>query len=363
MSVLITERPVSIPLQAACRALGLNRSSVYARRRRTREPVTSQVSRKKAPQPRALAPEERQRVHELLTSAEFCNQPPVEVYHTLLERGVCLCSISTMHRILRENDENGERRNQRAAQHHAMPRLVAQAPNEVWTWDCSKLPTRARSVYLTLYVVLDLFSRFVLAWMVSRKENSALAQQLMTEATAKYRIDAGQLTIHQDRGAPMTADRYIDLMSEMGVVLSHSRPRVSNDNAFSEAQFKTQKYQPDYPGQFEHGAHARVWCESYFDWYNFEHHHAGLAGYTPEQVFTGRYREVVQAKQLALDTQFAQHPERFVTGPPTAKLPPSRVVINPVTPEQIAAGATEQVNFPTLPRVAAAQSKYALSLT
>jgi putative transposase len=363
MSVLMNERPASIPLQAACDALGLNRSSVYARRRRASEPALSQGSRKTAPQPRALRPEERRRVHDVLTSAEFCNQPPVEVYHTLLERGVCLCSVSTMHRILREYAENGERRDQRAARHHVMPRLVAEKPNEVWTWDCSKLPTRVRSVYLTLYVVLDLFSRFVLAWMVSRKENSALAQQLMSEATTKYRIDAGQLTIHQDRGAPMIADRYIDLMSEMGVVLSHSRPRVSNDNAFSEAQFKTQKYQPDYPGRFDHGAHARTWCESYFDWYNFDHHHAGLAGYTPEQVFTGRYREVAKAKQLALDARFTQHPERFVAGPPTVELPPARVVINPVTPEQIAAGATDQVNFPTLPRVAAAQNKYALSLT
>jgi len=362
MSVVITERPDSVPLKAACRALGLNRSSVYARRRRASERGVSRVSRKTAPQPRALVPDERQRVHETLTSPEFCNQPPVEIYQTLLERGVYLCSVSTMHRILREHGENGERRNQRGAQHHAMPRLIAQAPNEVWTWDCSKLATRARSVYLTLYVVLDLFSRFVLAWMVSRKENSALAQQLMAEATARYRIDAGQLTIHQDRGGPMTANRYIDLMSEMGVVLSHSRPRVSNDNAFSEAQFKTQKYQPDYPGRFEHGAHARTWCEAYFDWYNFEHHHAGLAGYTPEQVFTGRYREVAQAKQLALDARFAQHPERFVAGPPSAALPPAHVVINPVTPEQIAAGASTQVNFPTLPRVTAAQAKYALSL-
>ena len=362
MNVLINERPVNIPLRTACKALGLNRSSVYARRRRTSETASSRRSRKSAPQPRALAPQERRGVHDALSSAEFSNQPPVEVYHTLLERGEYLCSVSTMHRILREYGENGERRDQRAAQHHAMPRLVAHKPNEVWTWDCSKLPTRARSVYLTLYVVLDLFSRFVLAWMVSRKENSALAQQLMSEATAKYRIDTGQLTIHQDRGAPMIADRYIDLMSEMGVVLSHSRPRVSNDNAFSEAQFKTQKYQPDYPGRFDHGAHARTWCESYFEWYNFDHHHAGLAGYTPEQVFTGRYREVAKAKQLALDARFARNPERFVAGPPMVELPPARVVINPVTPEQIAAGATDQVNFPTLPRVAAAQDKYALTL-
>ncbi len=362
MSVVITERPDSVPLKTACSALGLHRSSVYARRRRASERAGSRVSRKTAPQPRALQPDERQRVHATLTSPEFCNQPPVEVYQTLLERGVCLCSVSTMHRVLREHGENGERRDQRAAQHNAMPRLIAQAPNEVWTWDCSKLATRARSVYLTLYVVLDLFSRFVLAWMVSRKENSALAQQLMAEATARYRIDAGQLTIHQDRGAPMTANRYIDLMSEMGVVLSHSRPRVSNDNAFSEAQFKTQKYQPDYPGRFEHGAHARTWCGTYFDWYNFEHHHAGLAGYTPEQVFTGRYLEVAADKQRALDKRYSLNPERFVRGKPKVASPPSRVVINPATPEQLAAGASDRVNFPTLPKVAQALAKYELSL-
>ena len=362
MTVVITERPDTVPLLAACGALGLNRSSVYARRRRASERAVSRVSRKTAPQPRALQPDERERVHEMLTSAEFSNQPPVEVYQTLLERGVYLCSVSTMHRVMRAHGENGERRDQRAAQHNTMPRLVAQAPNEVWTWDCSKLATRARSVYLTLYVVLDLFSRFVLAWMVSRKENSALAQQLMAEATARYRIDAGQLTIHQDRGAPMTANRYIDLMSEMGVVLSHSRPRVSNDNAFSEAQFKTQKYQPDYPGRFDHGAHARTWCGTYFDWYNFEHHHAGLAGYTPEQVFTGRYREVAADKQRALDKRYSLNPERFVRGKPKVDSPPSRVVINPATPEQLAAGASDQVNFPTLPKVAQALAKYELSL-
>ena len=253
-----------------------------------------------------------------------------------------------------EHGENGERRDQRAAQHNAIPRLIAQAPNEVWTWDCSKLATRARSVYLTLYVVLDLFSRFVLAWMVSRKENSALAQQLMAEATARYRIDAGQLTIHQDRGAPMTANRYIDLLSDMGVVLSHSRPRVSNDNAFSEAQFKTKSTSPITLDGSEHGAHARTWCETYFDWYNFEHHHAGLAGYTPEQVFTGRYREVAADKQRALDKRYSLNPERFVRGNPKAASPPSRVVINPATPEQLAAGASGQVNFPTLPKVAQA---------
>ena len=267
-----------------------------------------------------------------------------------------------LHRLLRQRGEHGERRAQSAPQHHAIPRLVAQAPNDVWTWDCSKLATRARGVYLTLYVVLDLFSRFVVAWMVSAKVNSALAQQLLVEATARYGINARGLTIHPDRGAPMTANRYIDLLSEMGIVLSHSRPRVSNDNASSEAQFKTQKYQPDYPGLFDHTTHARTWCESYFDWYNFDHHHAGLAGYTPEQVFIGRYHNVAALKQRTLDARYAQNPERFVAGPPRVALPAARVEINPVTPEKIEAGADTTVNFPTLPRVAEAQRKSKLSL-
>jgi putative transposase len=206
-------------------------------------------------------------------------------------------------------------------------------------------------VYLTLYVVLDLFSRFVLAWMVSRKENSTLARQLMSEAAARYRIAPGQLTIHQDRGAPMIAHRYIDQMTELGIVLSHSRPRVSNDNAFSEAQFKTQKHQPDYPGRFDNAAHARAWCSEYFDWYNFTHHHSGLAGFTPEQVFTGRYREVAAEKQQALDARFGRTPERFSAGRPIVPLPPPRVQINPITPEEVQAGATDRVNFPTLAKV------------
>jgi putative transposase len=357
MNTLVQERSENIPLASACKALAIHRSSFYARGRRAAESSPSRRSRKDVHQPRALTAAERQSVLAVLHSEEFRDQPPVEVYHRLLERGIYRCSVSTMHRILREGEENGDRRDQRAAKHHAVPRLLAEAPNEVWTWDCSKLATRARGAYLTLYVVLDLFSRFVLAWMVSRKENSALARQLMSEAALRYRIDPGQLTIHQDRGAPMIAHRYIDQMVDLGIVLSHSRPRVSNDNAFSEAQFKTQKYQPDYPGQFDNAAHGRVWCGEYFDWYNFTHHHSGLAGFTPEQVFTGRYRQVAAEKQRALDERYAQTPERFTAGRPTVPLPPPRVVINPISPADLEAGAIDTVNFPTLSRVVEARAR------
>ena len=362
MNVVVTQRPTAIPMRRACAALALNRSSVYARQAQALTLKAARTCRKHARQPRALTQAQRDHVHSVLNNDEFAHQPPRQIVQTLLDRGVYLCSVSTMHRILREHGEHGERRDQRAPQRHAKPRLVACAPNEVWTWDCSKLPTRARGRYLTLYVVLDLFSRFVVAWMVSAKENSALAQQLFSEALARYRIEPNQLTIHQDRGAPMTAHRTINLLSDRGIVLSHSRPRVSNDNAFSEAQFKTQKYQPDYPKVFDHLAHARTWCEHYFAWYNHEHHHSGLAGFTPEQVFTERYRQVADDKQRALDASYRRTPERFVHGQPTVAMPPERVVINPVTAEELADGVGEKVNFPTLPRAKAARAKYNLSI-
>lgn len=354
MSLLVDNRPAVVPLVKACDVLALDRSTYYWRRNRrhlSEEQKQANLSRKHCIQPRALSDEECDRLLKLFNSEEFIDQPPLEIYHTLLERGENLCSIRTMHRILLKNKQNGERRQQRTPQRNAIPRLCATKPNEVWTWDCSKLPTRTRGAYLTLYVVLDLFSRYVVAWMVSRKENSALAQQLMDEATHRYSIQPNQLTIHQDRGSPMIAHRYIDLMGELGVTLSHSRPRVSNDNAFSEAQFKTQKYQPDYPKRFDNAAHANQWCGEYFDWYNFSHHHSGLSGFTPEQVFTDSYKDIALVKQGALDRRFLANPERFVHGRPTVTMPPEKVFINRVSPEELEAGVSDAVNFPTLNRV------------
>lgn len=348
MNLVMTQRPAHVPMVNACAALRLNRSSVYGRSQRGGLATPSRSAREHAVQPRALSPEEREQVREVLHSEAFRDQPPAQVYQQLLEQDQYLCSVSTMHRILRAGGENGERRDQRPAQHHAIPRLCAEAPNEVWTWDISKLATTTRGVYLSLYVVLDLFSRFVVAWMVSAKENSALAQQLMGEAITRYAIPVGQLTLHQDRGSPMIAHRFLDLLGEMGVTPSHSRPRVSNDNPFSEAQFKTQKSQPDYPGRFLGLEHARAWCTDYFEWYNSTHHHCGLAGFTPEQVFTGRYRAIAAQKQAALDAGYKAKPERFVKGRPSVPMPPTVVTINPLTSEQIDAGESTAVNFPTL---------------
>ena len=350
MNQVITERPEGLSLAAACQALGLNRSTVYTRQREhlSEEKRAANRSRKASAQPRALSAEERQRARHVLYSEVYRDQPPDEIYCDRLEQGEYIGSVRTLYRILAEDKAIRERRDQRAAQHHAMPRLLATAPNQVWTWDITKLPTTGKGPYLSLYVVMDLYSRYVLAWMVSRKENSALAQQLMSEAAARYHIAWGSLTLHQDRGAPMTAHGYLDLMGELGIVCSHSRPRVSNDNPFSEGQFKTLKYQPDYPGRFESVSHARQWCEAYFDWYNFHHHHSGLCGYTPEQVFTGRFETIHAQRQQLLNAQYRNHPERFVKGAPVAALPPEVVTINPVSPEQAEAGECSGVNFPTL---------------
>ena len=348
MSIALTERPGRLSMVRACQALGLNRSTVAARRKRAVNAEPARRSRQDTVQPRALSHQERAVVTEILQSEAYCDQPPFAVYQRLLEENQYHCSVSTMHRILRSQKATGERRNQRPAQQNAIPRLLSTAPHDVWTWDITKLPLVRRGVYLSLYVVLDLYSRFVVAWMVSVKENSALATQLMTEATARYRIKPGQLTIHQDRGSPMIAHGYLDMMKEMDVTCSHSRPRVSNDNAFSESQFKTQKYQPDYPGRFNSVAHARAWCEDYFDWYNFKHHHSGLAGFTPEQVFTGRYQKLVINKQQALDERYALNPERFVKGRPMVSMPPLSVAINPITETADGSIVDDRVNFPTL---------------
>ncbi len=259
MNIIHQGLPESISQRTACEVLNINRHTFRNRIKRFSfcgpiQPVSR--SRKNSRQPRALSQKEKLTVLSVMNNDEFCNQPPLQIYHELLQRGEYLCSVSTMHRLLRNYGQQGERRPQRPAQSHAVPRLHAQAPNEVWSWDITKLATVKRGEYLSLYVVMDLFSRFIVAWMLSRKENSALSGQLIQQAYENYHIDPEQLTLHQDRGSPMTAHCmtahcYLDLLSELAITASHSRPRVSNDNAMSEAQFKTLKYQPDYPRRFD----------------------------------------------------------------------------------------------------------------
>lgn len=348
MSQAIEHRPDRVPLSVLCQVLGLNRSSVYQRQKGLVGKDSTKRCRKNVAQSRALSKQQRESVLTTLHSDEHKNQPPAEVHQRLLEQGQAPCSVSTMHRLLRKAGENGERRNQRPAQHNAIPRLKATAPNQVWTWDITKLPLLTQGVYLSLYAITDLFSRYTVAWMISLKENSALAMQLMDEANARYRIEPGQLTLHQDRGSPMTANGLLGAMRALDITCSHSRPRVSNDNPYSESGFKTMKYQLDYPGKFGGTEHARRWCSDYYQWANFEHHHSGLNGYTPVQVFTGSFADIAKIRQEALDKRYQLNPERFVKGRPLIKMPPTEVAINPISAQDIAEGVVDAVNFPTL---------------
>jgi putative transposase len=279
---------------------------------------------------RRLPEHQRAAILAVLHSPRFCDQTPTQTYHTLLGEGTFLCSIRTMQRLLKDAGEARERRPIRPPQSHAVPRLEASAPNQVWTWDITKLPLAERGKRLYLYVLIDLFSRYVVGWMIADTENSALACRFVGSCAATHPSTAGSLTVHQDRGSPMTSRNFIDLLAELKIDASHSRPRVSNDNAFSEAQFKTLKTQPDYPKRFNDANHARSWCGDFFDWYNDEHQHSGLNGHIPADVFYGRAAAVTAIKQAALDAGFRNHPERFVNGAPRAKAPPARVSINPL---------------------------------
>ena len=314
-----------VSVVAACAALGVSRATLY----RATAPSAPPALRERVPSPRRLSDDERQAIVDVMHTPEFVDQPPMEVFAKLLSRGVYLASIRTIYRVLAELGESKERRNQRLPQPHVKPSLTATAPNQVWTWDITKLATLERGVFLQLYVIVDLFSRYVVGWMVAAKECKHLAAQLFAEAVARHGVEPG-LTVHSDRGAAMKSDTLAQLLATLGASQSFSRPHVSDDNAFSEAQFKTLKYQPDYPGRFSGVLHARGWLDPFFTWHNDDHQHSGLALFTPAEVFFGRVADVHRVRQATLDARYAQHPCRFPNGPPKAALPPAEVHINPL---------------------------------
>jgi putative transposase len=270
---------------------------------------------------------ERQEVIDVLCSEEFADRAPREVYAILLERGKYLCSIRTMYRILHERKAVRERRSQRDHPENAVPRCCATGPNEVWSWDITKLPGPART-HFSFYVVLDVFSRFIVDWLLAERESALLATRLIEQQIVAAGIDAGQLTVHADRGAPMTSRSMAQMLADLGVDRSHSRPRVSNDNPFSESQFKTMKYCPSWPGRFTGREHAREWVTSFVRWYNHEHRHEGIGLFTPADVHMGRHLAIDRERQRALDEAYAAHPERFVRGRPTTPSLPIEVWIN-----------------------------------
>jgi transposase InsO family protein len=330
-----------VSVVAACAALGVSRATLY----RATSPPRPPAIRQRAPSPRRLDDRERQAIVDVMHSPEFADQPPMEVFATLLSRGVYLASMRTIYRLLAELGESKERRNQRDPHRYVKPSLTATAPNQTWTWDITKLATLQKGVFLHAYVIIDLFSRYVVGWMVAAKECKHLAVQLFADTVARHGIEPG-LTVHSDRGSAMKSDTLAQLFATLGVDRSFSRPHVSDDNPFSEAQFKTLKYQPDYPGRFTGELHARGWLETFFGWHNDDHHHSGLALFTPAEVFFGRVAAVHSVRQATLDAAYAMHPERFPNGAPKAALPPPHVHINPLEARSVSVDHTEQANAP-----------------
>lgn len=316
-----------IGITKACQALVVPRSRIY--RARTAHTQTSGPVAKSKPHPRSLSQDEKIQVRQILNSERFQDQAPREVYATLLDEGVYYCSWRTMYRILDEYDEIRERRNQLTHPNYKKPELLATGPKQVWSWDITKLLGPEKWTYYYLYVILDIYSRYVVGWMIASKETAVLAQELIRKTCAKQNIQRDQLIIHADRGSPMIAKSMALLMGDLGVTKSHSRPHVSDDNPFSEAQFRTMKYRPDYPKRFGSQADARLWARHFFEWYNTEHHHSNIGLMTPVDVHYGHAKEITHRRQIVLQEAYEKNPERFVKGIPTAPQLPDRVWINP----------------------------------
>lgn len=321
--------------RAACVALGRSRATYYRRHRQS--PAPPRPDRTRSAQPRALSSTERAQVLSVLHGERFVDQAPASVYANLLDEGRYLCSVPTMYRLLRAEREVRERRRQATHPATVKPELVAFGPNHVWSWDITKLLGPAKWTYFYLYVIIDIFSRYVPGWLLAHRESAELAERLLGETVRKQNIPAHQLTIHADRGTSMASKPVALLLADLGVTKSHSRPHCSNDNPFSEAQFKTLKYRPEFPERFGSIEDGRAFCQRFFRWYNHEHRHSGLGLHTPADIHFGRAPQLQLDRARVLEAAYAAHPERFVRQLPLPPALPGPAWINrpmEVTPTQ-----------------------------
>lgn len=326
-----------VPLATACAALNVPRASYYRQEKRGEAALAADTratdpARRRSP--RALSTDERRQVLDTLHEERFVDRAPAEVYAALLDEDRYFCSIRTMYRLLEAEGEVRERRDQLRHPRYQKPELLATAPNQVWSWDITKLLGPAKWNYFYLYVILDVFSRYVVGWLLAERESADLARRLIRDTCEKQRVAADQLTIHADRGPAMRSQSVAQLLASLGVVKSHSRPHVSNDNPFSESQFKTLKYRPDFPARFASQKAGLDHCRQFFPWYNDEHHHWGLGLLTPSDVHHGRAAAILVRRQQTLSAAYAAHPERFVRKPPIPLAPPTAVGINLTKPTQ-----------------------------
>jgi putative transposase len=291
-----------VGIHAACDALGIVRSSFYRQR------YPAPVAEPRPAPARALSAAEREMVLAHLHEERFQDRSPAAVQATLLDEGVYHCSVRTMYRILAEHRETRERRDHRTHPVYQKPELLATAPNQLWSWDITKLLGPAKWTYFYLYVILDVFSRYVVGWMVAHRESAEMARKLIEDTCSKQQIEAGQLTIHADRGSSMTSKSVAFLLADLGVTKTHSRPYVSDDNPYSESQFRTMKYRPDFPDRFGCIQDSRVHSQLFFAWYNDEHRHSGIGLLTPAMVHYDQAGTIFQNRQLVLDAAYLAHP-------------------------------------------------------
>lgn len=323
----VTELSDHTGTTAACEALGVPKATYY--RHQGKKASSHGVPKERPTPPLALSTTEEQQVLDAMHEKRFWDRNPYHVYATLLDEGIYLCSVRTMYRILDKNNEVRERRKQVSRPNYEKPELLATGPNEVWSWDITKLKGPAKWTYFYLYVIIDIFSRSVVGWMVAHREEASLAERLIEDTCHKQNIVPGQLTIHADRGSSMTSKKVAHLLSDLGVTKTHSRPYVSNDNPYSEAQFKTLKYCPSFPGQFGAIQDARAFCRDFFHWYNTEHKHSGLGLLTPDQVHYGQVEEVLENRSEVLREAYLNNPQRFKGKIPQPLPVPEAAWINP----------------------------------
>jgi putative transposase len=328
----VTELATAVGTRAACRALLAPRASYYRERRAASSPAVTALRPRAG---RALSPEERKTVLDHLHGERFQDRSPAAVYATLLDEGEYHCSIRTMYRLLEQRGESRERRDQLTHPPYQKPELLATAPNQLWSWDITKLLGPAKWTYFYLYVILDVFSRYVTGWMVAHRESAELAKRLIEESCAKQNIQPGQLTLHADRGTSMSSKPVAFLLADLGVTKTHSRPHVCDDNPYSESHFRTLKYRPEFPDRFGCIQDSRAFSQGFFRWYNQEHRHSGLGLLTPAMVHYHQTALILEQRQAVLDTAYRLHPERFVRQAPKPLSVPTEVWINkPFNPDE-----------------------------
>jgi putative transposase len=305
-----------IGTKTACDVFGLPRSTYYYQLEP--EVQVDFPSKRKSPN-FAYSQQEKQEILNIMNSDIYLDQTPYEIYASQLDEGNYLCSIRTLYRILDENNQVKERRNIKRTNTYQKPELLATQPNQVWSWDITKLKGPQKWTYFYLYVIIDIFSRYVVGWLVAFREKSSLAHKLIKETYERQNIEQGQLTIHADRGSSMKSKPVAFLLSDLGVTKSHSRPYVSNDNPYSESQFKTMKYRPDFPDNFNCIAAAREFCRNFFGWYNTKHYHSGIGFLTPESVHYGFAEKILLNRKDVLLQAFEKNPQRFRNKRPVLK--------------------------------------------